>query len=95
MSLAADQGEGIVNTLQGFIDQFGPVAGTKMYRAVRSRAAYKGVCTRRRRRIETLTGRAYRPGRKSLPANGQHLLPLGDAGERDGDAGRLPADSGR
>jgi hypothetical protein len=65
-----------VTTLQGYIAQYGPEAGPKIYHAVRSRAAYKGVSTRRRRRIAALTGRPYRLRRKSSPAKDQGMLPL-------------------
>jgi hypothetical protein len=69
--------------LQRYIDKFGPEAGPKIHHAVRSRAAYKGVSTRRRHRIEVLTGRPYRLRRKSLAAKDQGLLPLSAPAEND------------
>ena len=70
-----------MNTLQGYIEKFGPEAGPKIYHITKSRAAYKGVSTKRRHRIEALTGRPYRPRRKSSPAKGQGQLPLAGLGE--------------
>jgi hypothetical protein len=67
-----------VSTLQRYIDRFGPEAGPKIHRAVRSRAAYKGVSTRRRHRIEELTGKPYRLRRKASAARWQGLLPLAE-----------------
>jgi hypothetical protein len=54
-----------MNTVQGYIDRFGPIVGPKLFHLERSRAAYKGVSTRRRRRIEAITGK---PFRKRVPA---------------------------
>ena len=49
-----------MSKLQAYIDRYGPEAGPKLHRALKSRAAYKGVSTRRRRQIEVLTGKPYR-----------------------------------
>jgi hypothetical protein len=68
-----------VSILQRYIDAFGPEAGPKIHQAVKSRAAYKGVSTRRRHRIEALTGRPYRLRRRAPAARGQGLLPLAPA----------------
>jgi len=69
-----------VKTLQDFVTEYGAEAGPKMYRTLRSRAAYKGVCTRRRHQIETLTDRPYRLRRKrTAAASGQATLPFEDA----------------
>lgn len=54
----------IVSTLQACIERYGPEAGPKLHRALKSRAAYKGVSTRRRRQIEAMTGRSYRVRRR-------------------------------
>lgn len=68
-----------VKTLQDFVTEYGPDAGPKLYRTLRSRAAYKGVCTRRRRPIETLTGRPCRLRRRGpVAATGQADLPFPD-----------------
>jgi hypothetical protein len=74
-----------VSALQRYIETFGPEAGPKIQQAVRSRAAYKGVSTKRRHRIEALTGRPYRLRRKSLATKGkgQGLLPLAEPTEQD------------
>jgi hypothetical protein len=79
-----------MRTLQDYVATYGPEAGPKIYRTIKSRAAYKGVSTRRRHRIEALTGRPYRTRRRPAPASGvcQALLPLAgpvaaaEAGER-------------
>ncbi len=55
----------IVSTLQACIEKYGPEAGPKLHRALKSRAAYKGVSTRRRRQIEALTGTPYRVRRNA------------------------------
>ena len=65
----------IVSTLQAYIERYGPEAGPKLHRALRSRAAYKGVSTRRRRQIEALTGRPYRV-RRAAVATATPALPL-------------------
>jgi hypothetical protein len=72
-----------VSALQRYIETFGPEAGPKIQQAVRSRAAYKGVSTKRRHRIEALTGRPYRLRRKSSATKGQGLLPLAEPTEQD------------
>ena len=64
-----------MSTLQACIDSYGPEAGPKLYRALKSRAAYKGVSTRRRRQIEALTGRPYRV-RRAAAATAAPTLPL-------------------
>ncbi len=66
---------GIVNTLQGYIERYGPEAGPKLHRALKSRAAYKGVSTRRRRQIEALTGRPFRV-RRHAPRPTSPTLPM-------------------
>ena len=65
----------IVSTLQACIEQFGPEAGPKLHRALKSRSAYNGVSTRRRRQIEALTGRTYRVRRRAATSAAQ-TLPL-------------------
>ena len=69
-----------MKTLQDYVAAYGPEAGPKMFHLVRSRAAYKGVSTRRRHAIESLTGRPYRVRRpaapQTAPAERQALLPL-------------------
>lgn len=65
-----------MTALENYVAQYGPEAGPKIYRAARSRAAYKGASTRRRRRIASLTGRPYRVRSKSSPAKDQGVLPL-------------------
>lgn len=64
-----------MNMLQGYIERYGTEAGPKLYRALKSRAAYKGVSTRRRRQIEALTGRPYRVRRRAAISEGP-MLPL-------------------
>ena len=64
-----------MSTLEAYIERYGPEAGPKLHRALRSRAAYKGVSTRRRRQIEALTGRPYRVRRASV-AKATPALPL-------------------
>lgn len=49
-----------MSVLQRYIDQFGPVVGPKLLHLEKSRAAYKGVSTRRRSRIEEVTGKPFR-----------------------------------
>lgn len=73
-------------TLQRYIDQYGPEAGPKLFHILRSRAAYKGVSTRRRHRIADLTGRPYRVRRKAV-ASGQLTLPLPPAEPEHAPAG--------
>src|SRR5215218_10098283 len=68
-----------VTTLERYIENYGPEVGPKIHHVMRSRAAYKGVSTRRRHRIEALTGRPYRVRRRPTPAAGQGLLPLAPA----------------
>ena len=58
--------------MQGYIDRFGPVFGPKLYELARSRAAHKGVSTRRRREIEELIGRRFRD-RRPVEAREEHL----------------------
>jgi hypothetical protein len=53
-----------VEKLQHYIDCYGPEAGPKLYRILRSRAAYKGVSTRRRRQLQALTGQPLRARRR-------------------------------
>ena len=69
-----------MKTLQDYVTAYGPEAGPKLFHTVKSRAAYKGVSTRRRHRIEALTGRPYRLRRKPSAASParqtQTLLPL-------------------
>jgi len=67
-----------VNTVEGYIAKFGAEAGPKIYHIVRSRAAYKGASTKRRHRIEALTGKPYRARRTSRPSPSQGLLPLAE-----------------
>jgi hypothetical protein len=68
-----------VTTLERYIENYGPEVGPKIHHVMRSRAAYKGVSTRRRHQIEALTGRPYRVRRRATPATGQGLLPLAPA----------------
>jgi len=49
-----------MSTLQRYINQFGPVVGPRLLHLEKSRAAYKGVSTRRRSRIEEVTGKPFR-----------------------------------
>ena len=56
-----------MENLQTYLDRYGPEAGPKLYHVLRSRAAYKGVSTRRRRRLEALTGKPLRPRRRPSP----------------------------
>ena len=72
-----------MSTLERYVATFGPEAGPKIHRVVLSRAAYKGVSTKRRQRIETLTGRPYRLRRKSTVAKNQGFLPLAEPAEHD------------
>lgn len=67
-----------MRTLADYVAAYGLDAGPKMFHTIRSRAAYKGVSTRRRHRIEALTGRPYRLRRKAVPATGprQTMLAL-------------------
>jgi hypothetical protein len=65
-----------MRTLQDYVAAYGQDAGAKLYRTIRSRAAYKGVSTRRRHQIEALTGRPYRVRRRKV--SGPILLPLRD-----------------
>jgi hypothetical protein len=81
-----------VSSLQRYIETFGPEAGPKIHHAIRSRAAYKGVSTRRRHRIEELTGHPYRLRRRSSAARGQGVLPLTEPAAADGP---VPADQAR
>lgn len=70
-----------MKTLQDYVTVYGPEAGPKLYKTLRSRAAYKGVSTRRRHQIELLTGRPFRLRRKASVAVGQARLPLTDPAE--------------
>ena len=73
-----DTGSGvgkIVSKLQACIERYGPEAGPKLHRALKSRAAYKGVSTRRRRQIEAMTGRPYRV-RRHAGTEASPTLPL-------------------
>lgn len=54
-----------MSVLERYVDQFGPVVGPKLIHLEKSRAAYKGVCTRRRSQIEQLTGKPMRRRRPS------------------------------
>jgi hypothetical protein len=65
-----------MSKLQEYITQFGPEAGRSLYHIYRSRAAHKGVSTKRRLLLEELTGRRFRNRRKSVEERGQLLLPL-------------------
>jgi hypothetical protein len=67
-----------MRTLQDYVTTYGPEAGPKLYHTLRSRAAYKGVSTRRRHRIEELTGRPFRVRRRNRAPAAQALLPLTD-----------------
>lgn len=49
--------ESTLSQLSSYIAKYGPIAGPKLYHALRSRAAYIGANGRRRRAIERLTGR--------------------------------------
>ena len=64
-----------MSMLQAYIEKYGPEAGPKLHRALKSRAAYKGVSTRRRRQIEAMTGRPYRV-RRYTAATLTPALPL-------------------
>src|SRR3954452_13999257 len=68
-----------VTTRERYIESYGPEVGPKIHHVMRSRAAYKGVSTRRRHQIEALTGRPYRVRRRSTTATGQGLPPLAPA----------------
>lgn len=71
-----------MNTVQGYIDRFGPVVGPKLFHLEKSRAAYKGVSTRRRRQIEAITGKPWRsrkPSARPVP-EGLPLFPEPAAG---------------
>lgn len=63
-----------MNTVQGYIEKFGPVVGPKLFHLEKSRAAYKGVSTRRRRQIEAITGRPFR--KRRVVARPVGVLPL-------------------
>jgi hypothetical protein len=69
-----------VRTLQDYVTAFGPEAGPKLFHTLRSRAAYKGVSTRRRHQIEAMTGRPFRTRRRlaAKRVQAQGVLPLAD-----------------
>lgn len=67
-----------MQSLQDYVSVYGPEAGPKLYKTLRSRAAYKGVSTRRRHQIEALTGRPFRVRRRPAAVSGQARLPLTD-----------------
>ena len=56
------------------VETYGTVAGAKIYHMLKSRAAYKGVGTRRRRRIAAITGVPVRSPRRRDAV--QRLLPM-------------------
>ena len=60
--------------LEHYIEQYGPLAGPKLYHALQSRAAYAGVSKRRRRALEVLTGKPTRIRKRAAPAPPQPLL---------------------
>lgn len=45
-----------MSQLQSYISKYGPVAGPKLYHAIRSRSAYMGANRRRRATIARLVG---------------------------------------
>ena len=47
-----------MSQLQSYISKYGPVAGPKLYHAIRSRSAYMGANRRRRAAIARLVGPA-------------------------------------
>ncbi len=65
----------MMKTIQGYVDRFGPVVGPKLFHIEKSRAAYKGVSTRRRRQIEAITGKPWRR-RKPTSRPASEALPL-------------------
>jgi hypothetical protein len=68
-----------MKTLQDYVAVYGPLAGPKLFKTLRSRAAYKGVSTRRRHQIEAITGTPFRRSRRSRSEANQARLPLGDS----------------
>ena len=69
-----------VGQLQSYITRYGPVAGPKLYHAVRSRSAYMGANARRRATIARLSAKD-RPVRHAAVlatgGGGAGLLPFG------------------
>ena len=66
--------------LQSYITRYGPVAGPKLYHAVRSRSAYMGVNARRRATIARFSAKVgpIRPAASSaFGGGGAGLLPFG------------------
>jgi len=64
---------------QDFVEKYGAVAGPMIERVLRSRAAYKGVSTRRRHLIEALNGPKPMRGRRAGTGDRrQPLLPFTD-----------------
>ena len=75
-----------MKTLADYIAGYGPEAGPKIYRVLKSRAAYKGVSTRRRHRIEALTGLSrscsiWRRTRGARSRGSRSLKPIRDRPE--------------
>ncbi len=66
-----------MSTLERYIDQFGPVVGPKVLHLEKSRAAYKGVSTRRRSQIELVTGKPFRKRKPTIrPVSSPDSMPL-------------------
>lgn len=67
--------------LERYIDRYGPKAGAKIYRTIRSRAGYLGTSRRRGREIAEITGRPMTVGRANPPAvSAPGMLPFGHDG---------------
>lgn len=54
-----------MNTVQAYVEKYGPVHGPRVFRIMERLASDDGSKYKRRRLIETLTGRPYRPRRAS------------------------------
>ena len=63
-----------MSELQRHVEAYGPVAGAKIYHMLKSRAAYKGVSTRRRHQVAAATGVPSRPVRPGAAV--QPMLPI-------------------
>ena len=67
--------------LPSYLTRYGPVAGPKLYHAVRSRSAYMGANARRRAAIARLTTKPSRSPVAATVGGGVGLLPFGPDGD--------------
>ena len=74
---------------QSYIDRYGPVAGSKLYRALQSQAAHAGVSARLRRKLEALQrGETWPPARDRDESGALPLFPELEGSGAEEHAGR-------